>query len=391
MRVLIINSVCGTGSTGRICVDLYKELVAAGHECCIAYGRGRSSENIYTYKIGNNKDVYQHVLETRLFDNHGFASRKATKEFINFLDDYNPDVISLHNLHGYYLNVKELFSYLSKLNIKVFWTFHDCWPFSPHSAYIDRLSNGMLPEKNTTFYERYEYPACFLFSRSSYNYKRKRKYFTTLKSLNIITPSYWLGGLIKDSFFYDNEISVINNGIDLNNFFKDQSDYLKKKLNLKEKKIVLGVANIWEPRKGIQVFNEISTLLPDSYKIVLVGRVPKGTKINSKITILKQVSDIKELRQIYSSADIFLNPTLEDNYPTTNLEACACGTPVITSHFGGAPETIQKGKGIVFYNVKDLISKISNLEWFEKDSDIISYRIDKKIMFKKYIEYFERN
>nr|WP_280115277.1 glycosyltransferase [Enterococcus casseliflavus] len=161
-------------------------------------------------------------------------------------------------------------------------------------------------------------------------------------------------------------------------------------LELEDKKILLGVANIWEPRKGLNTFNNIAQGISDEFQVILVGKIPAGVKIHSKIIVLDQVNSTEELRKIYSSAYIFINPTSVDNYPTTNLEASACGVPIITSSVGGTPETIQKGRGIIFQNFDDLLNKISFLGWFNENIEFDSKKIDKEVSFKKYLEVFER-
>ena len=203
MKVLMINTVCGRTSTGRICSDIADLLIEQRHECKIAYGRDPVPKNAkkYAIKIGNKFDFYFHSLCTRLFDNTGFSSVFATKRFLKWVKEYNPDVIHLHNLHGYYINIKILFDYLKKSGKPVVWTFHDCWPFTGHCPHYtfqgcDRWKNICFkcPLKN-------DYPASFLFDRSTKNFMQKKEFFTNLKNLTIVTPSKWLEGEVKKSYF----------------------------------------------------------------------------------------------------------------------------------------------------------------------------------------------
>ena len=142
MKILMINSVCGVGSTGRICTDLALELENQGHKVKIAYGRGSSPKQFdrFAVKIGSDADVKLHGLKARLFDASGFGSKRATERFISWVKEYDPDVIHLHNIHGYYINVKTLFDYLKTAEKRVLWTLHDCWAFTGHSAYCDSVS-----------------------------------------------------------------------------------------------------------------------------------------------------------------------------------------------------------------------------------------------------------
>ena len=360
MKVLQVNTVFGSGSTGRIAKDLYDTLEANGHQCCVAYGRGNSLNGYNTVKIGNKLDIYAHVLKTRVFDLHGFGSKKATIDLINFIKSYNPDVIHLHNLHGYYINIEILFNYLSTLSIPIVWLLHDQWAISGHSAYFNLDVDGNIPEYNSNKKQKYEYPKTFLFSRSKQNYQRKRKIFTSIKNMTIVTPSDWLNNIVKKSFLSKYPIKVINNGIDISQFKPTPSEF-RNKYGLVDKKVILGVASIWEERKGLSFFNKIAKHLDENTKIILVGIEKKEMKkLQPNIISISRTESIRQLAEIYTAADVFVNPTLEDNFPTTNIESLACGTPVITFNTGGSPESIDENSGIVVErgNINKLINTV---------------------------------
>ena len=341
MKVLMINSVCGVGSTGRICTDIADMLISEGHECKIAYGRKIVPEKYkdIAYRIGSDFGVKVNGVKARLFDNEGFNARSATKKLIKWIKHYNPDVIHLHNLHGYYLNVKLLFDYLKTCGKKVVWTLHDCWSFTGHCAYFDCPHCDKWQTECGKCIRAKDYPKA-IFSHAKRNFKRKKQIFCGVPNLTIVTPSKWLAELVKQSFLKEYPVQVINNGIDLTVFKPTASDF-REKYGLQNKKLILGVANVWEKRKGFDDFLELAKLISDDYRIVLVGVTDEQLKkLPPKVIGIKRTNSATELAQIYTAADVLFNPTYEDNYPTVNLEAQACGTPVITYPTGGSVESV---------------------------------------------------
>lgn len=330
MKVLFINSVCGIGSTGRICTDLAQQLEAEGNEVKIAYGRkGTVPEQFqkYAVRIGTDFDCKIHAIQTRLFDTHGFGSKHATKEFLKWAEEYKPDLLWLHNLHGYYINVEMLFDWIKQHpEMQVKWTLHDCWAFTGHCSYCSQLRR---------------YPACFAMSSVSKNFERKRKAFTGVKNMTLITPSKWLADLTRQSFLKEYPVEVHYNTIDTSIFKPTPSDF-RERYGLQDKIIVLGVANVWEDRKGLFDFYKLAEMLDDRYVLVLVGLSEKQIKnLPKNIKGVQRTNSPQELAAIYTAADVFVNPTYEDNYPTVNLEAQACGTKVITYDTGGCKETLH--------------------------------------------------
>lgn len=347
MKVLQINSVCGIGSTGRIATDINRILIEEGHEGYIAYGRKEPLNCSNPIRIGNKLDNYIHVIKTRILDMHGFGSIKATKRFINEIERINPDIIHLHNIHGYYINIELLFKYLKFANKPVVWTLHDCWAFTGHCSYFEYIDCNKWKTMCFDCPQKRNYPASLVKDNSKNNFIKKKELFTSIKNLTIITPSNWLAELVKESFLKIYPVKVINNGIDLE-IFKPTKSNFREKYNLKDKFIILGVANIWDKRKGYDYFIELSNQLREDEIIIMVGVTEKQkSKLPNNIIGITRTNNIKELAEIYSASDVFVNPTLEDNFPTTNLEALACGTPVITFNTGGSPESIDEYCGFV--------------------------------------------
>lgn len=383
-RILFINSVCN-GSTGTICKNLYKAAQEAGHTCCIAYGRGDAPEGFNTIKIGNQLDTYLHVLKARLFDASGFGSKKATKSFIKQIEKFKPDVIHLHNIHGYYVNIEILFNYLKQHpEIKKIWTLHDCWSFTGHCAYYTYAKcekwqtgcNGNCPNKK-------EYPQTILSNIKS-NFNKKREIFSGVENMILVTPSKWLKKEVEKSYLKDYPIEVINNGVDTN-VFRPIPSNIKQQYGIEDKKVILGVASVWDKRKGLDTFIELSKKLDNQYQFVLIGLNKKQIEqLPTSIIGISRTENVQELVKWYSAADIYFNPTLEDNYPTTNLESIACGTPVITFNTGGSPESAYADEDKIVTNDRNSIIKAIKRCSVDKIIDV-----DSKKMINRYMEEYK--
>ena len=349
MKVFQINSVCGVKSTGRIATDIYNILKQQGHECKIAYGR-ENPQNIASedaIKIGTDTGVKFHALMSRITDKTGFYSKTATKKLIKQIEEYNPDVVHLHNIHGYYINIEMLFKYLAKADKKVVWTLHDCWSVTGHCAYFDIVNCDKWKTGCHCCPQKKKYPTSLVFDNSKSNWQKKKKLFTAVKDMTLITPSRWLEGIITESFLANCKTTVINNGIDLNVFKPTESDF-RKKYNLEDKKIILGVAAIWEVRKGFEDFIKIAKMINDDYRIVMVGVTEEQKKqLPENVIAIGRTNNVQELAAIYTTSDVFINPTKEEMCGMVNIEALACGTPVVTYNTGGSPEGIDSSCGIV--------------------------------------------
>jgi len=340
LKVLQINSVCGKGSTGRIVLDIHNALIEQGHKSLVAYGREPAIGCENAIRIGTKKDIYAHGLYTRIFDKHGLGSQKATRQFIKNIETESPDIIHLHNIHGYYLNYEILFRFLKNFGKPVIWTFHDCWPFTGHCAHFTYAGCERWQKVCHDCPQKRSYPGSLVFDNSRKNFERKREAFTGVKDLTIITPSKWLAGLVKQSFLSEYETVVISNGIDTTVFRPVPSDF-KSRHAIEDKFMILGVANVWDQRKGLKYFLELADILENDEIIVLVGLTKKQVEsLPANIIGITRTNNIQELVEIYSAADVFVNPTLEETFGMTNLEAQACGTYVVTFDSGGTRETI---------------------------------------------------
>ena len=364
MKTLLqINVTANSGSTGKIAEQIGNIAMADGWRSVIAHGRGKPVSTSELYRIGTDLGAGWHLMQSRLFDRHGMASRKATRELIRFIEGLAPDVIHLHNVHGYFLNYKMLFEYLKKSDIPVVWTLHDCWSFTGHCAYFDFVSCekwktgcGSCPQLET-------YPQSFCKDNSKANFRLKKSVFTSLERLHLVPVSNWLSGILSDSFMSGYPKTTIHNGIDVNVFKPHANpESVKMKYGLEGKKTVIGVANIWEKRKGLQDFIALRGRLPEGYAILLVGldsrqleQLPEG------IIGLERTESVDELIALYSLADVFFNPTYEDNFPTVNIESMACGTPVVTYDTGGCAEAVDVTSGAVVAK-GDLESALINIQ-----------------------------
>ena len=349
MKVLLINSVCGIGSTGKIVGALAQEFTFQGHEAVIAYGRdGTVPEEFrpYAHRIGSDLGVKVSAVRSRLLDDHGFANEIATKRFLQWAEQYNPDLLWLHNLHGYYLHVGLLFDWIkSRPHMQVKWTLHDCWAFTGHCTHFtwakcEKWKTGChhCPEKGS-------YPASMGLDNSRCNYERKKNAFTGVKNMTLIVPSHWLEGLMKQSFLAQYPVEVQYNTLNRDVFKPTPSQFLETH-GLEGKKIVLGVAGVWTDRKGLGDFLELRKLLEDSYAIVLVGLTEQQIKILPEgILGLPRTHNAVQLAQIYTAADVFVNPSREETFGMTTLEAICCGTPAIVYRDTACQEVVERYGG----------------------------------------------
>jgi putative colanic acid biosynthesis glycosyltransferase len=421
MRILQINTVYGTGSTGRIMAGLYSISADNGYEPYAAFARSEVPEGIKGYHIGSRSDFLCHVAKDILFDGSGFGSKWETQKFLKCVDEIKPDIIHLHNIHGFYLQIEELFDYIKKNNIPVIWTFHDCWPVTGHCAYFDYIG---CDRWKTGCYRCPQHLQSYPYSisdNSRENYDRKRKAFTGVQNLTIVTPSKWLADIVKQSYLKKYPVRVIPNGIDTavfrvisgkvegtHNDDGIRSDNIKGQKNVNAHisigncYMILGVANVWTKRKGIEYFEQIADMIDDSFIICLVGVNEHQKKMlerrhKGRIIGIQHTESQKELVKLYNRALCFVNPTLEDNFPTTNLESLACGTPVITFRTGGSPESIDETCGYVVDkgDIEQVYEKIGEIvkrgkEWYTERcrKRALEYSRDKR--FNEYMQLYSK-
>lgn len=362
MKILFINSFFNHGSTGRICVELAEKYSSEGNEVKIAYGRNAivpDKYRKYAVRIGSDLDIKLHGIYTRLFDKHGFASKKATEKFLKWADKFDPDLLWLHNIHGYYINIEMLFKWIKKRpNMQVKWTLHDCWTFTGHCAYFTMAKCYKWKTHCSQCVQKRSYPGSILCDNSSNNFERKKAAFCGVKNMTLITPSNWLADLVKESFLKEYPVEVIYNEIDKTVFKPTPSDF-REKYGLTDKKIVLGVASVWDERKGLWDFFKLRDMLDESYAIVIVGLTKKQLKnLPKNILGISKTNNTKELAEMYTAADVFVNPSKEETYGMTTKEAESCGTQTLVYSNTACEEVMDKSKSMAVKNVEEVYDQI---------------------------------
>ncbi len=345
MKVVQINATCGIGSTGKICVDISRALTDRGVENYILFSTQTSG-----YELGiacsSKKYIQFQAGKSRMLGNYGFNSRAATKRMIAELERIQPDIVHLHNIHGHDCDLEMLFRYFKKKKQRLIWTFHDCWAFTAYCPHFTMIGCDRWKQGCSKCPQLHEYS--FLFDNSASIYQKKKELFSNL-DLTIVTPSKWLAKLVKESFLWNYPVIVINNGIDLGLFKPTESSFREKHNISPNQKIILGVSFDWGIRKGLDIFIELAKVLdPLQYQIVMVGTNDSiDKKLPSEIVSIHRTYNQEELAGIYTTSDLLVNPTREDNYPTVNIESIACGTPVLTFNTGGSPEILDDKTGKV--------------------------------------------
>ncbi len=396
-KLLQINVVANWGSTGKIAESIGNLCISQGWESFITWRRYMNPSQSKLICVGSKLEMYLHGALS-LFDRHGLGSRHSTKKLIQQIKDIQPDIIHLHVIHDYYINYPILFKFLKEFGKPVVWTFHDCWAFTGHCAYFEAEGCKKWKECCHHCINLKKYPRSFI-DRSRKNFLLKKECFTNTPNMVIVPVSNWLNNLTKQSFLKDIPTRVIHNGINTEVFHPIENTNVRKKYNIdKNKQIILGVSSLWEPRKGLTDFIELSKIIDKSrYQIILVG-IDKKTKKRIPIDIIciGRTDNVGELVSLYSEALVFLNPTYEDNFPTVNIEALACGTPVVTYNTGGSIEAVDEETGFIVEqgDISGLYRCIKQVVKSDKDTYIEKCRkravkyFDAKNCFAKYIKLY---
>ena len=396
-KILQINVVANSGSTGKITEKIGDMVISQGWESYIVYGRWGRKSSSQLYYIGDKIESLAHGLISLFFDFHGRGSILSTHKLISYINTLQPDIIHLHNIHGYYLNYKLLFKYLETLNIPVIWTLHDCWSYTGHCAYYTASKCFKWQYDCNNCPNRWDYPKT-LIDNSHNNYIRKKDSFTKIKNLTIVTVSEWLKNEVKRSFLSKYPIEKISNGIDLN-IFKPLTSDIKKKYNIENKFVILGVATQWVKRKGLDDFIKLSKIISNDICIVLVGVTNKQKhRLPHNIIGISKTEDIEEMVKLYTTANVYISFSEEETFGMTIIESMACGTPAIVYDSTACKELINDKVGYVV-NVHDIESaykhvidiKSSGKEVFSNYciEHVRKYYSD-KITFSKYIDLYKK-
>ncbi len=350
-RLLQINVTANQGSHGRIAENIGAAAMARGWESYIAYGRGGDGDVHSASKlihVSSTLDSYLHAAATRLADAHGLASAAATRRLVQTIEEINPDIVHLHNIHGYYLNYPILFRALKEHGCPVVWTLHDCWPLTGHCAHFDAAGCDRWKSHCHDCPELCSYPKS-LVDASRRNFDIKRRCFTSIENqLTLVPVSDWLADIVGQSFLQHCRVHRIYNGIDTEAFRPIKPVIDNTSANSDSRRIVLGVASVWTRRKGLDDLLALSDILPSDYRLVIVGLSRSQLRsLPASVEGIGRVEDIERLAGLYSAASVFVNPTYEEAFGLTNVEAMACGTPVVTYNSGGCSEVVTPAVGRV--------------------------------------------
>ncbi len=399
-KLLQINITANWGSHGKIAEGIGNVVMSHGWESHVAYGRWSNPSSSQLYHIGSMADERIHGVCSRILDNQGLMSRHATHKLVEYAKRLDPDVIHLHNIHGYYLNYPILFSYLAGCGKPVVWTMHDCWPYTGHCAHYMYVGCDKWKTRCGECAQKRAYPKSLVFDRSARNYDLKKRCFLSVADMTLVPVSRWLEGEVRQSFFKDTRVTLIHNGIDTD-VFKPETHTcgVARKYGIPaEGHVVLGVASNWW-RKGFDDFLRLNQMLGKGYAMVLVGLSDKDMRsLPPGVIGIRRTQDVTELRALYSLADVFLNLTWEDNFPTTNLEALACGTPVITYRTGGSPEAVDASTGFVVERgdlgtVCQLVKEVCAMPphaFSDNCRRRVTENFDRNICYEKYYELYQR-
>lgn len=402
MKVLQINQVVRVTSTGRIVENLGNYLMEQGHESYIAYsGRPKNESNSILYQVSNSIDTNLHALNTRLFDRHGLYSKKVTKDFVKWIVQVDPDIIHLHNIHGYYLNYPILFEFLKLCKKPIFWTFHDFWPITGHCSHFININCEKWREQCQSCPKLKYYPASLILDNSRDNYNIKKRIFNSLDGLIVISISDWVKGLLQESFLSEKSIIRISNGIN-SSVFKPTSFMKSRILNkygLEDKVFLIALATTWQKSKGYYDFLKLAESIPSKYQLILVGLVGKmAENLPQSIKAISRTYNQEDLVELYNLAEINLNLSYQETFGLTTVEALMCGVPSIVYNATASPELVTEETGIVvepgdIAGVVDAINKIMSNGgkkfYAQKCREHALKYFDERIIYQKHLELYQ--
>lgn len=392
MKVMFINTVYSRGSTGRIIKELGNAIESQGGEYFVAYGRGDKNDDKHAWRMESSIGNVFHAGMSRLTDRAGFYSKRATKRLINKIKEFNPDIIHLHNLHGYYLNVEILFTYLKQeYTGKVIWTLHDCWAFTGHCTHYSYAKCDKWQKKCCQCVEKKRYPASLVCDASEKNYLQKKELFSNVPNMRVVTVSKWLKKEVEKSFLSAYPITCIYNGIDHDKFKPLESD-IKEKLGIQDKKMILLVSDGWDERKGYSKFLEVTKVAPADWIFAIVG-INGKEKLPSNVIGFEHIWNQEELIELYSAADVFFNPSVEETFGLVTVEAMACGTPVVVMNATASPELVgDEDCGVIcesYDSSQTIIDKLKNaMEMKHARNVAVQFTID--IHNKSYVHLYAK-
>lgn len=354
MKYVQINAYSG-GWAENIVFKKHRELIANGDESWVFWARGDHEQDGHMQCIASLPEVCLDGLETRLDGRPGFHSKKITRRLLVKLDEIDPDVVHLHVLTGYYINIEMLFDWLANNRCKVNWTLHDCWDFTGHCIYFtyakcDQWKTGCALSSSCP--QKREYPESWFAGDAIVrrNWEDKKRIFTSLPTerVQLITPSEWLARLVHESFLGKYDIKVVHNTVNTDVFKPTPSDF-RERYGLGDRFIVLGVASKWSERKGLQDFVRLARDLDDyRFAIVVIGlsdkQIKQVKKEAKRIVALPRTESQEELAEAYTASDLLLNPSAEETFGMNVAEAEACGTGAIVVEDSACAEVADPKK-----------------------------------------------
>lgn len=392
MKVLQIN-IFGNLSTGKIAVEIHRTLVSHGHSSMVAFARNTIADDVPYIKIGNKANICLDGILTRITDRAGLYSTYATQKLIRQIEEYNPDIIHLHNIHGYYINYELLFRYFKDCNKPIVWTLHDCWAYTGHCCYYSMAQCNRWISGCYQCPQKHAYPRSVFWDNSQKNYIRKKRLFSILPNLHLVTVSSWLNAEVKKSFLANLPCITIYNGIDTKVFRPLSSDF-RKKNKIEEKFVILGVASTWDKRKGLEDFIALQQYLDERFQIVLIGITKKQQKfLPKKIISLERTDSIDEMAALYTTADVYFNASMEETFGLPTVESMACGTPVIVYNTTALPELVEAHSGAIVKE-RDILAVYKKIiEMYEGQEQYCCTdvsRFEKQVMCEEYLQLYEK-